>query len=102
MVQDLGYRLKMARISRRLEQKEVVEHLNIHHSTLSSYENGHTTPSVTVLMKLAGLYGVSADHLLGIEKTGPVIPLEGLSDIQVDALHSTANAFRETNKMIPG
>lgn len=46
-------------------QKELAEYLQIHQTTYSDYELGRLNVPVPVLHKLADLYGVSIDYLLG-------------------------------------
>ena len=46
-------------------QKELAEYLQIHQTTYSDYELGQLNVPVPVLHKLADLYGVSIDYLLG-------------------------------------
>lgn len=100
MIRDLGHRLKLSRVQKRMAQKTVADMLDINRTTMSAYETGANTPPPEVLMKLASLYNVSVDYLLGID-TKPTLQLDGLSDIQIEAVKATADAFRETNKLIP-
>lgn len=46
-------------------QKEVAEYLNVKQNTYSQYEVGVLNYPVDVLCKLADLYRVSVDYLLG-------------------------------------
>ena len=46
-------------------QKEVAEYLNVKQNTYSQYEVGVVNYPVDVLCKLADLYKVSVDYLLG-------------------------------------
>lgn len=46
-------------------QKEVAEYLNVKQNTYSQYEVGVLNYPVDVLCKLADLYKVSVDYLLG-------------------------------------
>ena len=48
-------------------QSEVAELLNVSRSTLSKYEKGLLMPNIENLIKLADLYNVSCDYLLGRE-----------------------------------
>ena len=49
----------------RYTQKEVAEYLNVKQNTYSQYEVGVLNYPVDVLCKLADLYRVSVDYLLG-------------------------------------
>lgn len=53
------------RIDNGYTQKEIAEYLHIKQNTYSQYEIGVLNYPISVLMKLADLYGVSVDYLLG-------------------------------------
>ncbi|GAB2570873.1 helix-turn-helix domain-containing protein [Gracilibacillus alcaliphilus] len=67
----LGKRLKEARKSKAFTQMEVSKKLGISHGTLSGYERGYRDPDTDILNRLAQLYEVSADWLLGNETDEP-------------------------------
>lgn len=82
---NMGERLKNLRISKNLTQKQVAERLGIAISTLSGYELEEKHPSYFVLMKLARLYDVSTDYLIGM--TGKRnIDVTGLSEKEVNTV----------------
>ena len=53
-----------------LTQKEVAERLGIDQSAVSLWENGKTSPRVSLLVKLPELYHCSLDDLLTEKATG--------------------------------
>ena len=57
--------IRSLRIDKGLTQKQVAEVLGISQNTYSQYEIGVLNYPVDALMKLADLYGVSVDYLLG-------------------------------------
>ena len=61
----LPQRLKEARIAANLKQKEAAEKIEISNGSLSLYEKGKRGPDPETLTKLADLYNVSVDWLLG-------------------------------------
>lgn len=61
----LAKRLKEARKHANMTQKDAAQQLGISNVTLSQYEKGIRSPDPTNLTKLADLYNVSADWLLG-------------------------------------
>lgn len=61
----LAKRLKELREERGYFQKFVADKLGIRSNTLSGYENGTRMPDPAMLTKIADLYNVSADYLLG-------------------------------------
>ncbi|OKO54387.1 transcriptional regulator [Bacillus toyonensis] len=61
----LGYRLKKERERRNWSQKFVAENIGITNTVLSNYERDYRDPDTTTLGKLADLYEISTDELLG-------------------------------------
>lgn len=90
MINGLSQRLNEKRQALNLSRRIVSEIVGISASTLADYENGHSEPSLKVLMKLATLYKCSTDYLLGIEKGTPTqtIDVSALTPDQIQALHS--------------
>ena len=58
-------RLKDIREDRDITQKEIADYLHIKQNTYSQYEIGVLNYPLSVVEKLADLYGVSVDYLLG-------------------------------------
>lgn len=58
--------LRKAREAAGLSQKQVAVDLSISNPTVSEWESGRKFPSTSNLIKLAQLYGVSIDYLVGI------------------------------------
>ena len=50
-----------------VKQQEIADALCINRSTYAYYELGETQPSLLMLVKLARLYDVTTDYLLGIQ-----------------------------------
>jgi transcriptional regulator with XRE-family HTH domain len=61
----LGKRLKVAREKKRLSQIEAAKLLGISNGTLSGYERNYRDPDTQTLEKMANLFEVSTDYLLG-------------------------------------
>lgn len=57
--------LKSLRIKSNMSQAELAELLGISRSAVSSYENGTRSPNHETLVKLATIFNVSTDYLLG-------------------------------------
>ena len=62
----LPERLRRMRGYHLMHQSEVAALLHMDRSTYAYYETGVSQPSLSTLMKLAMLYGVSTDFLLGM------------------------------------
>ncbi len=54
-----------------LTQIELAKMVNVQQTTVSKWEVGRAVPDYPVLLKLAELYGVSVDYLLGREAITP-------------------------------
>lgn len=53
------------RKSKKMTQEEVAKYLNLTQSTYQHYENERAEPNISTLCKLADLYNVSLDYLVG-------------------------------------
>lgn len=58
-------KLKEFRKLKNLSQQQVADNIGINQKTYSNYENGKAEPSIDKLIKLAKLFGVSVDTLIG-------------------------------------
>lgn len=58
-------RLKLARKIKGLYQEDLAKQVNTTKSTISNYENGHSTPSNDMLVQLADVLNTTTDYLLG-------------------------------------
>ena len=65
MIDTLGSRLRRLRESKRLNQAQVARLIDVTRSSLCCYENDTRQPSLDILIRLATLYRVSTDYLLG-------------------------------------
>lgn len=62
---ELSERLRVARDRTGLKQTQAAKKVGISNKTLSGYENDVSSPDYETLNKLASLYGVTTDYLLG-------------------------------------
>lgn len=92
MVYDFGYRLKELREKKKLSQSQVAKLLNLTRAAVSSYENNVAMPPIDTLIKLALLYRVSADYLLGIDNRQAIV-IEGLNQRQQTVLEIVTDAL---------
>lgn len=61
----LGNHLKTLREQHHMNQSVLAEKLNIRRQTISAYERGVSTPDIFTLIKLADIYQISLDDLVG-------------------------------------
>ncbi|MFD1405159.1 helix-turn-helix domain-containing protein [Robinsoniella peoriensis] len=62
-------RLKQLRSERQILQKDIAKYLEVTVRTYQYYESGELEPDLEKLVKLADLFNVSTDYLLG-RRTG--------------------------------
>ena len=95
---DFGLRLRELREKKRLSQQQLADWLGLTRSSISNYENNTQTPPADTLVRLADIYGVSVDYLLGVKNDRKrVLVIEGLTPSQEKALEILAEEFREAN-----
>ena len=60
-------RLKELREEKKLLQKQLATELGVSQVTIARWETNSREPSIDMLMKIAKLFGVSIDYLVGME-----------------------------------
>ena len=83
---DFKNRIKQLRIQKSLTQDQVAQRLWVTKSTISAYEMGTKYPSLDMLIKLAAMYNVTTDYLLGVDKKRQ-IDITGLTPKQVEIIN---------------
>ena len=69
-MQTIGKRLAEIRKSKKLKQTELAEMLNVSQQVISNIERGVTAPDIEQLKKIADIYNISLDQLVGREFSG--------------------------------
>lgn len=69
MSDKLGSRIKQLRQKADMTQLELARNLHVSPALISAYELGERKPSVKILTRLAILFKVSSDYLLGINSS---------------------------------
>ena len=87
----MGEKLKSLRIEKKLTQKQVADRIGLAISAVSSYESGTRYPSYDVLVKLARIFHVSTDYLLGMTDTRNVT---GLNDNEIELVSQLVDMLR--------
>lgn len=90
---NMGEKLKSLRIEKNLTQKQVADRIGLAISAVSSYESGTRYPSYDVLVKLARIFHVSTDYLLGITNTRN-IDVTGLNDNEIELVSQLVDMLR--------
>lgn len=95
----LGERLKKLRLDNCLRQEQVARLARVERSTVSLWENGLRQPSYQTLVRLADVYGVTTDFLLGRD-TNRLLDLSGLSAIEETMITQLVATMTAKNKKL--
>lgn len=71
--ESLGKRIASLRKSHGLTQEKLAEQLGVSPQAVSKWETDTSCPDITLLPRLAALFGVSTDALLGVESPDPQV-----------------------------
>lgn len=96
MEQTLGGRISAWRKKKKLTQDQLAEKLGVTPQAVSKWENDQSCPDITMLPRLAEIFGSTTDELLGIEATQKVLEAEVITDEDPatdDGLHITRGGF---------
>ena len=92
MMESLGNRLKQLRQNNRLRQDQVASLVGVNKNTMCSYEND---------VRLATIYRVSTDYLLGCESKRTV-DVSGLTPKEIQTITELVADMTEKNKKLEG
>lgn len=84
---DFGQKLRNLRLEAGMTQAELAQRLDITKAVISYYELHKRCPSPEVLIKLASIFHISTDYLLGISNR-KMIDVSDLSEEEVRLLLS--------------
>lgn len=93
----IGPKIKQLRGQKNISQIDLAKQLGVSKSVISSYENEIHLPPYDILIKMAHLFGVSTDYLLG-SMGNHSISVDGLTDRQIEAITMIVDELRESNK----
>ncbi|MCL2703720.1 MAG: helix-turn-helix transcriptional regulator [Defluviitaleaceae bacterium] len=93
---DLPVRIGKLRASKNLSMKVVAKRIGVTISSVSAYENGTRTPSLVTLIKMAHLFNVSIDYLLGNAKDD-YVDVTGLTSEQRSMIDEMISDYKELN-----
>ena len=63
---NLGSKIKELRTAENLTQEKLAEELNVSFQSISRWENGISTPDISLIPTIARYFGVSTDYLFGL------------------------------------
>ena len=65
----LNQRIRELRLAKNLSQVDLAKILGVTKQSISNWENDNIQPSVEMLIKLAEIFNVSTDYMLGLENS---------------------------------
>ena len=89
----MGEKLRSLRTEKKLTQKQVADRIGLTISAVSSYESGSRYPSYEALIKLAHIFHVSTDYLLGMTDRRNV-DVTGLGDDEIELVSQLVEMLR--------
>lgn len=94
---NFGSTLKMLRKKAGMTQKQLADKLWLSKATVSYYEQSLRYPSPEILIKLANVFHVTTDYLLGMEHKKQVIDVTDLTDEDIAFLEHAVELLRKKN-----
>ena len=94
---DFSNRLKELRTQAGLTQLQLAQQLGVTKSVISFYELSERAPSPDVLIRVARIFHVSTDYLLGLDKK-ETIDVSELDKSDIAHLRALANSLRQRAK----
>ena len=99
MIPTFASRLKQLRLNKNLRQEQVANLIGVNKSAISTYENNTRQPSFEILVRLATLYRVSTDYLLG-RTDSRSLDLSGLTDEEAAAVSEIVAVMTQKNERL--
>ncbi len=83
----LNQRIRELRLAKNMSQVQLAEIIGVTKQSVSNWENDNILPSVDMVIKLASVFDVSSDYLLGLDNSRSVdvsdLSLEEIAHIQL-------------------
>lgn len=90
-------RFKEIRVRNHLTQKQMAERIGVQKSVVCYYEHGDRFPSYDVLLRIASIFHVSTDYLLGLDSSR-TLDVTGLSEDEINAVQGVIDVLRQKDK----
>lgn len=94
----LGERLKELRKKAGLTQQQVADRVWVSKTTIWYYEQSENDPSPEMIVKLAKVFHVTTDYLLGLEDKQRYLDVSDLPEEDIDLLQHTIDVLRKKNQ----
>lgn len=94
---ELGNRIKLFREQRGITQTEFADMLEVSRTTVSSWENGLSSPCADALVEMSKAFHLSVDSILGTEPLS-VMHLDDLTNEEREILFSFTHFLEGSRK----
>ncbi|MBQ7173298.1 MAG: helix-turn-helix transcriptional regulator [Clostridia bacterium] len=88
--------IRQLRLQNGMSQVELARRMNVSKQCVSNWENDNVLPSIAMLTRLADLFQVSTDQLLGRESSN-TIDASGLTDEQAAHIRAIVRELKKEN-----
>ncbi|MBQ8435234.1 MAG: helix-turn-helix transcriptional regulator [Oscillospiraceae bacterium] len=95
---DFSKKLKELRVNAGLTQKQLADRIWVTKATISYYELSERSPSPEILVKIAKVFHVTTDYLLGLESKQRFLDVSELPEEDIKLLQHTIDVLKEKNK----
>ena len=89
----LNEKIKELRVANGINQVVLAEKIGVSKQCVSNWESGYIQPSIDMLVRLARMFSVSTDYLLGLADKR-FLNADGLTDTQVARIQSIIDDIR--------
>ena len=90
----LSESIRILRQARNWTQVDLAKKLNVSKQSVSNWENDNILPSIEQLMKIADIFSVSTDYLLGRDSKQQ-LDVTGLSDKEIAHIQQIISDIKE-------
>lgn len=94
---DFGLRIRELREKHKMSQEQLGRRIERSKSVISSYENNVKIPPLDVLTRIAVIFNVSLDYLVGIDKA-EMLSVDGLTEQQKSLLQTVVFEFKDKTR----
>lgn len=99
MIYGLYEKIKDLRVNSGMNQVQLAKRLGVTKSAVNSWEMGTNSPSLLYIIKLAQIFGVSTDYLLGVNDR-LTVDITALDESQRQAVIFMIRLFERDNAAI--
>jgi len=93
MIMGLAERIRTLRQGKDFSQAKLAEYLGLTKGAVNSWESNSTQPTLVYLIKMAKLFNVPTDYLLGIN-SNKTISVDGLTEKQISNINDLIEDIR--------